>query len=791
MLMEDNVHADKKTVLFAAALMVAAMNIVTAASENTAGPSPDRPETKAQPAPAVMPNMPDVRWETPSENESGSMPLGNGDMALNVWVEKDGALYIYLSKSDALDEVARPVKLAKIRVTATPNPLPPNARFLQILRLRQGCIEVKMGEGNQALQLRIWADANAPVVHVEGTSPLPREVQVVLETLRHQGRATVGAMTENFEAGKAFTERADEIAVGQGDRIVWYHRNRESIYPVTLQLQGLQSLAGDQSDPLLNRTSGGCIEGEGLMNVDAQTLRSEKALSSFHIRVVALSSQTETVDAWLAQMREVAAHAAAAKLTSARAAHELWWQQFWERSWIQVRSSPAHDDVSRGYALQRFMLACAGRGQLPIKFNGGPFTVAGNGVPAHPSVVMPQTRLSRYSADDRRWGQCYWFQNTRLVYWPMLASGDFDLLQPFFSMYTRALPLAEKRTQIYFGHKGAFFPETMHFWGTYRNGDYGWNRDGHAAGFVENRFVRYYWQGGFELCMMMLDYHALTQDDAFARQTMLPLCRAILQFYDEHWKRDQRGKLHMAPAQALETVWDAVNPATDVAGLQAVLERLIGLPGELVEATERQQWQRLRSEVPDLPLRDVGGQEALAPVEALLPESMEKNKENAELYAVFPYNLISAARPNGLDLARYTFLNRTVRGRGCWYQDSIHAACLGFTAEAAAEVTAYFSEKNPESRFPGFWAPHFDWYPDLDHGGVAMTALQRMLMQVYGRRIVLLPAWPAGWDVDFKLHAPEQTTVRAIVRAGKVVTLDVTPESRRSDVEISGFFHSK
>ena len=33
-----------------------------------------------------------VIWTTPSENSFGSMPLGNGDIGMNVWVEKNGDL---------------------------------------------------------------------------------------------------------------------------------------------------------------------------------------------------------------------------------------------------------------------------------------------------------------------------------------------------------------------------------------------------------------------------------------------------------------------------------------------------------------------------------------------------------------------------------------------------------------------------------------------------------------------------------------------------------------------------
>ena len=65
-----------------------------------------------------------------------------------------------------------------------------------------------------------------------------------------------------------------------------------------------------------------------------------------------------------------------------------------------------------------------------------------------------------------------------------------------------------------------------------------------------------------------------------------------------------------------------------------------------------------------------------------------------------------------------------------------------------------------------------------------MIGLQEMLMQTIGDRILLLPAWPKQWDVDFRLHAPQQTVVEGKVRDGKVFDLKVTPEERRTDVVI-------
>ncbi|MCG8684200.1 MAG: hypothetical protein MI892_04955, partial [Desulfobacterales bacterium] len=66
-----------------------------------------------------------------------------------------------------------------------------------------------------------------------------------------------------------------------------------------------------------------------------------------------------------------------------------------------------------------------------------------------------------------------------------------------------------------------------------------------------------------------------------------------------------------------------------------------------------------------------------------------------------------------------------------------------------------------------------------------MIGLQEMLMQTVGDKIVLFPAWPKNWDVDFKLHAPENTTVEVLLKDGEVVSLKVSPKERENDVVIS------
>ena len=59
-----------------------------------------------------------------------------------------------------------------------------------------------------------------------------------------------------------------------------------------------------------------------------------------------------------------------------------------------------------------------------------------------------------------------------------------------------------------------------------------------------------------------------------------------------------------------------------------------------------------------------------------------------------------------------------------------------------------------------------------------MLALQYMLLQNDGRLLVLFPAWPKSWNVEFKLRAHLDTVVEGVYRDGRLERLDATPERR-------------
>ncbi|MFN3382882.1 MAG: DUF5703 domain-containing protein, partial [Runella zeae] len=78
-----------------------------------------------------------VKWTTPGINAQGSMPIGNGDIGANVWVDANGDILFYVSKTDAWSEIGRLLKLGRIRIRLSPNPFRENT-FLQELELQNG-----------------------------------------------------------------------------------------------------------------------------------------------------------------------------------------------------------------------------------------------------------------------------------------------------------------------------------------------------------------------------------------------------------------------------------------------------------------------------------------------------------------------------------------------------------------------------------------------------------------------------------------------------------------------------
>jgi hypothetical protein len=718
-----------------------------------------------------------VVWDSPGRDASGSMPIGNGVVGLNVWVEEDGDLLFTIARVDSWSECERLLKLGRVRLSFAPNPFAKGRPFRQALLLREGRISVAAGDPGRAVEMSLVVDASRPEIVLECRSSAPMAVTAAVENWR-TGRRD---LTDPAELESAWVVRdapeavmkaegweSADVFLDDPEVVAWYHRNERSVVPFTLAHQGLSEISDRFRDPILHRTFGGRMTSPELAKTAPGTLAG-KGLRRATIRIVTHSAQTDTVSGWREELGKLSDPARTPDAVRRETA--AWWEEFWSRSWI-FAGGPAGEPslVTRGYILQRWMIACASRGgNFPPKFNGSIFTV-------EPRFTEGQP----FNADWRKWGGCYWWQNTRLPYYPMLAAGDFDLMSPLFDYYEAVTPACKARARLYYGADGVYFPETMTTFGTYSNADYGWDRTGVDRSVVINPYWRWAWQQSLELTDLMLGYAAYTGDSEFLRNRALPMAREALRYFDSRFNRDARGRLLISPTQAVETYQrDVVNDMPSVAGLRAVCDTLLALPPGTGTPEDENLWRRVGRSVPDIPMREIDGHPACAPAEKFADK--RSNIETPELYGVFPFRVAGLGRP-GLEAAREAYRRRVDRSHVGWTQDGIFAALLGLPDEAREDLAARARNGNPHFRFPAMWGPNFDWLPDQDHGANLMNLLQLMLLQCDGDRILLLPAWPRNWDVSFKLHAPRRTTVECVFRNGAIERLEVRPESRKADL---------
>jgi alpha-L-fucosidase 2 len=745
----------------------------------------------------------DVIWNTPSKDASGMMPIGNGDIAAGVYAIGDGDLYLLLSKNDAYTYQGDLFKTGRVRISLDPNPFRRGKPFRQTLDLSTGSIFVEA----DGVKLRIWADAHRSVCHVEITAPDEIAISARPEFWRRFDHCAANQSSYTPGVARNGIEPTQDVCLKRNGRILWYFAvGDRSIYTDDLKAYEVEGMASRFADPFRFNTFGNLLACPTLILRSGALAGKGK---TFDIRIHGLTMQTPKPETWIEEIQRKAQMPV--EVAEDWQAHCAWWAAFWKRGWIMATDrtlppesrerfsgEPTTDGVreeedaaalvTQNYNVFRYLMACQSRGRVQVKFNGGLFTQPlrlGTSTPGKsPRDYSIEQRDGNWLTheDDRLWGRRFTYQNQRLLYWPLLASGDFDLMKPFFDYYVNLLPMRQAISKAWFGHEGAYYRENIEPTGGERDCDKGLRPPKSKPGEkYEGWYHAYYFTSGLETTAMMLDYVRYTGDTAFRDRALAPFAREILLFYDLHYPREANGKIRLEPAQTLETWWVAINPTPDIAGLRFCLDGLLEMKVGTPEDQTR--WRRFRREIPEVFLRAVEGHEAIAP--ATKWDRMS-NCENGEMYAAFPFRCFGIAQGTG-GVVDWTMKHRSVKdafGCACWTQDQIGWACAGNAAQAADGLVRRFRIASPMCRFPMYGREGPDSCPDFDHFGSGSVALQRMLVQEAGNKILLLPAWPADWDVDFKLHLAHNTVLKGQIREGKLTAWDIQPESRRKDVTV-------
>ncbi len=728
-----------------------------------------------------------VIWNTPSNNSSASMPVGGGDIGLNLWVEK-GDVYLYLSRSGTFDENNTLLKLGRVKLKLSPNPFE-GQNFKQTLNVKDGYALISGTNGNLNTDLKVWVDVFNPVIHLDLKSNEKVSAEASYESWRFQDRVTKGKENNQNSykwAPQGMVMTSKDVIAFKNNGVVFFHQNKAAtVFDVAVKQQGLEDHKTMLYNPLQNLVFGGSMHGTNMIPAgnysgtyantpyQAWRLRSKSPAKSEEITIRLNTGKYKSAEIWEKDLHAVQQNANQKPSIQ-------WWNKFWDKSFIYINSENEEaNQSSKNYQLFRYMLGCNAFGRYPTKFNGGLFTY---------DPKFTDSTL-KYTPDFRNWGGgTHTAQNQRLVYWPMLKSGDFDMMKSQFDFYLNLLTNAEVRTKAAWGHSGASFTEQLENFGLPNPAEYGWKRPiGYNQGMEYNAWLEYEWDTVLEFCMMILETERYDHRNI---DQYLPLIESSLTFFNEHYTYlakqrgakalDGNGRLVLFPGSGAETYKMAYNSTSTIAALTTVLERLIEYPSLTVE--KRKHWTDMLATIPAISFRKFDSKPTIAP--AKLWERIN-NTESPQLYPVYPWGMYGLGK-SGLDTAINTFKYDAdvlkFRSHVGWKQDNIFAARLGLTAEAAKLTTLKL--KDSGRRFPAFWGPGFDWTPDHNWGGSGMIGLQEMLMQVDGKKILLFPAWPKEWDVHFKLHAPYQTTVEGTLKNGKLIDLKILPKERTEDIKI-------
>lgn len=715
-------------------------------------------------------------WTTQSHNSSESMPCGGHDVGMNVWVE-NGDIIVYVSRSGFFDENNTLLKAGRLRLRLTDGktgacvfPDGSQGGFSQTLCLDDGAIYIKGG----GVTVRLWSDVREPVAFLDIRSSKAVSATLSYETWRHHDRNVPKEACQQFSwkwltKGEHITF-ADSIRAMKSQLTFEHHNRQQTVYDFTVDYEQLTAVKSEIPDPIGGLAFGGRLTAPAFTFAGTtEGVYTDTDFRAYNYTASNLRNATVSLELMVKKggldftSSPSLCGKGGAELSRKRSAQ--WWHQYWQRSFI-TSNNPEAAPLLRNYELFRYMLGCNAYGEWPTKFNGGLFTFD--------PIYVPDRNTPRFTPDFRCWGGgTMTAQNQRLVYWPMLKSGDTDMMQSQFDTYLRMLPAAVARTRHYWQHEGACFEEQIENFGLPNPAEYGKHKPGQDPGWMKNKWLEYQYDTALEFCQMILLANEYAGMDITKYR---PLITETVRFFDEHYRYLARkrgateltedGKLVLYPSAGCETYKMAYNPSAVVAALQCVvgtLERHGGLTSWGLDTA-------LVSRIPDIPLRTINGKQCIAPAVAWMRIN---NVESPQLYPVFPWRIYGLGRDN-LDIARNTYLYddhvQKMRSPEGWKQDNIWAACLGITDEAVTLCKAKLAAG--PYRFPAFWERGFDWAPDHNRGGSAMIGLQEMLLQeTPSGELLLFPAWPKHWDAEFRLHATNGRTVNARIVNGKVETI--------------------
>lgn len=730
----------------------------------------------------------DVVYLTPTAHKADALPLGNGDLVGMVTMPPRG-LELVINKSNLWDD--------------RPNepPLPANwawdpaeeERWTTIvsgaqlafrssapildqlylddfearLNLHKAQVEVRSASPLGTLQASTFVSTDPAVLVVDydeaSPDPIARDID-----LERWGSRRLFHWYSQYDPKQTATG-LDGTRAGADDRHVWIEQKLRSV-----------------SFAIVARFTGAPFRTE-VRNRHAASIRtaaSQRLKGQLYLSVVTSEDDPSPLQAAVRNVDRAVSMGRDALVD----AHGKRWADFWNRSYIRI----PHDYFENLYYFSLYQLAASSQGKYPPTHCGG---------------------LWFWNRDIRRWGH-YYHWNVQQQYWPVHASNHAELARPYYEFRYSTLPQTENYARKVHNRGGAFYSDVT---------------DRQGRGTI-HQHVSNILTAGPQIAMDFWRHYLYTQDREFLRARAYPVMKATAQFYLETVERGDDGKYHVPRSTGFENFIEQRDTISDLATIRQAFAACIRA-SEILETDPelRVRWAGVLQNLAEFTVMHNAADENGKPLPPVfssgLPlmdaqigpdphhhwtkkRSVRKGERqfNISFYVenapVFPSGVIGLGQ-RGTELFQVAINTFRSLGDGpAWNSLPVISAarlgcgddCLRLMSDMVRRYQlapqGYFAELTEAHEFsgnrhdmsrpfplydgrrakeramlPGVW---FD-FPDLEIGGVLMTALNEMLLQSHDGVIRVFPALPGEWrDVAFHLRAGGAFLVTGEVRNGEI-----------------------
>jgi len=674
------------------------------------------------------------------------MATGTGITGLTVSFPDE--MLIQVNHSASIDELAMVRALSRLHLNLEGSPFKNSTSFRMETDFRRSVIfaEAQTDTGKVRLEIRAHVPMDAFRIDIFDERKIP------------------GSLSLRFE------EDAPSVALASAKGMLFFHENPKEGKGINSRNQ--HWLAG--------RMFGLCVEsavGDGVKSEGGQM--TVPALSHQVLYLVGASDRNGK-DAFLKSVAERMRQVTALSRDGFISSHEAWWRQFWARSYFEpndpsgklIRYRAASD-------LFRYYTACctSDRRESPARF---------------------QIDLYRYHLRQHRWlttGLCAVEQYQSLF--GTMRTGDWESLRGVFQFFKENLPFYKDQAQRIQGINGGGYID-MAFSPWVNRPGAPIKPDYRAKGLPDVPYNGDNPAGPLFMLALASDYIGVSNDRAFADDTLLPLATEVMEYFHLRYPQGQDGKIAFDPCNAGET-WRAVrNPAEIICAFRFALPKLIAL-GEThgwPESTVAQ-WRTMLAAAPVIPrgvlvfdVKALDVKPEILPGDLLVPaQSMDGckafvlawskgkawyaiNMQQTELFAIWPTKLM-LRNDTDYKAAKDSYNSRLWQHiYGGWDLDVVHAACLGLREEVATWFDKHFDRiysfpcgVAQEGGASNPACPGLAECPSLQGMGTGVIPVLEMLLSDYPDLLVILPCWDPKVAVRFSLFSPY---------AGKV-TVDYDP----------------